>query len=91
MFANCTHVIVSLLKACNVAVVGIECGDAPFNKKVHNRNCSFKEKSYKQNGGKLDYSRYCQVSLLTLSYHWQTLSNSFFIYFLSLKYGVRRA
>ena len=23
-------------------------------------------------GGKLDYSRYSQISLLTLCYHWQT-------------------
>ena len=26
-----------------------------------------------KHGGKLDYSRYSQVSLLTLCYHWQTL------------------
>ena len=30
-------------------------------------------------GGKLDYSRYSQVSLLTLCYHLKTLSNSFYI------------
>ena len=34
--------------------------------------------------GKLVYSRYCQVSLLALCYHSQTLSKLF------LKYGVRR-
>ena len=27
----------------------------------------------------MDYSRYCQVSLLTLCYHWQTLSISFLL------------
>ena len=32
---------------------------------------------YCKQGGKLDYSRYSQVSLLTLRYHWQTLSISF--------------
>ena len=30
-FANCTHVIVSLLKAWNVTVVWIVCDDAVFN------------------------------------------------------------
>ena len=30
-------------------------------------------------GGKLDYSRYSEVSLLTLYYHWQTLSISFLL------------
>ena len=29
-FANCTHIIVSLLKAGKVTVVGIECDDATF-------------------------------------------------------------
>ena len=29
-FANCTHVIVSLLKAWKVPVVWIECNDAVF-------------------------------------------------------------
>ena len=31
MFANCTHIIVSLLKAWKVTVVGIECDGATFN------------------------------------------------------------
>ena len=30
-FANCTHAIVSLLKAWKVTVVWIECDDASFN------------------------------------------------------------
>ena len=30
MFANCTHVIVSLLKAWKVTVVWIECNDTVF-------------------------------------------------------------
>ena len=38
---NCTHIIVSLLKACKVAVVRTECDDAAFQhhhfKKVHKR------------------------------------------------------
>ena len=47
----------------------------------------FKEKYFKfckKNGRKLDHSRYCQVSLLTLSYHWQTLATDLYFYFLSL-------
>ena len=48
----------------------------PFQEGPH-RNCSLKQKTkfFKQ-GGKLDYSRYSQVYLLTLCYHWQTLSTS---------------
>ena len=30
MFANCTHIMVSPLKAWKVTVVGIECDDAVF-------------------------------------------------------------
>ena len=30
MFANCKHIIVSILKALKVTVVGIECGDVAF-------------------------------------------------------------
>ena len=30
MFVNCTHIIVSLLKAWKVTMVGIECDDAAF-------------------------------------------------------------
>ena len=37
------------------------------------------ETKYCKQGGKLDYGRYSQVSLLTLYYHWQTLSISFFL------------
>ena len=30
IFVNCTHIVVSLLKAWKVTVVGIECDDATF-------------------------------------------------------------
>ena len=55
-----------------------------YFKKVYSRNGSFKEKSFfcKKDGKKV-YN--CQVSLLTLCYHWQSLSKLF----LSMKYGVR--
>ena len=39
----------SLLKACKVTVVGIECNVVRHFKKVHIRNCSFKEKIFFQN------------------------------------------
>ena len=40
LFATCTQVIVSLLKAWNVTVVWIVCDDAIFNfKKVQTMNC----------------------------------------------------
>ena len=61
-------------------MVEIECDDVAFEchfKKVHTRNCSFRKKIFCKQGGKLDYSKYSQVSLLTLCYHWQILSNSF--------------
>ena len=83
-FANCTHIIVSLLKAWKVTMVGIECDVPPFN--IISRNSYqklfFQEKiffsKFCKQGGKLDYSRYSQVSLLTLCYHWQTLRNGDF-------------
>ena len=40
MFANCTHVIVSLLKAWNMTVVWIVCGDAfvtPLQEGTHHK------------------------------------------------------
>ena len=66
-------------------MVGIECDAAAFYhhfKKVHTRNCSLKKiflSKFCKQGGEKDYSRYSQVSLLTLCYHWQTLSNSFLV------------
>ena len=49
MFANCTHIIVTLLKAWQVTMVGIECDDATFErhfKKVHTKNSYFKKKNF---------------------------------------------
>ena len=72
-YANCTHINVSLLKACDCGMDRVQ--RCHLLKKVHSRNCSFKNKfqNSASKGGKLD-SRYSQVSLLTLCYHWQTLS-----------------
>ena len=38
-----------------------------------------RKKKFCKQGGKLDYSRYSRVSLLTLCYHWSTLSISFLL------------
>ena len=51
------------------------------------RRCIFDEGTHQlrikskfcKQSGKLDYSRYSEVSLLTLYYHWQTLSISFLL------------
>ena len=70
-FANCTHVIVSLLKAWNVTVVWIVCDDAVFN--------ATSRRYTPQIASKVANWIIVEVSLLTLYYHWQTLSISFFI------------
>ena len=59
-------------------MVGIECDDAAFYV-ISRRSTSeiVLQEKILQASGKLDYSRYSQVSLLTLCDHWQTLSNSF--------------
>ena len=66
--SNCTHFIVSILKAWNVTVVGIECNDAAFTsfQEAPHQNLFFQEKSSKfgMQGYKLDYTRYSQLSLL---------------------------
>ena len=57
----------------------IECYEAHF-KNVHTINLSSRKKKkskFCKQGSKLDYSRYSQVSLLTLCYHWQTLRISY--------------
>ena len=56
MFANCTHIIVGLLKALKVTMVGIEYDDAAFQhhfKKVHTRNCSSKKSVYQNSASKV--------------------------------------
>ena len=63
-FANCTHIIVSLLKAWKVTVVWIECDDAVFNAILRRSTLEIEQ------GGKLDF-----INLML--YHWQTLSTSF--------------
>ena len=64
-------------------MVGIECNSATLmtfqegpHKKLYFQEKSFFFKFCKQ-GGKPAYSRYSQVSLLTLCYHWKTLNNKF--------------
>ena len=52
--------------------VWIECDDATFEhhfKNVHTRNSSLIFSKFCKQGGKMDYSRYSQVSLITLCYH----------------------
>ena len=45
----------------------------PFQEGTHHKLSSGKKSKFcKQGDGKLDYSRYSEVSLLTLYYHWQT-------------------
>ena len=77
-FADCTHVIVSLLKTWKVTVVWIECHDAvflmPLQEGTHHKLLA-QEKNL-NSASKVAYS---QVSLLTLCYHWQTLSISFLL------------
>ena len=90
---NCTLIIVSLLKAWKATVVGIECPMPPFNI-ISSRSTPEIISKFCEQGGKLNYSRYSQVSLLTLCYHWKTLSNlemsitkrslQYFTYFLSI-------
>ena len=44
MFANCTHIMLSLLKVWKVTVVGTECNDAAFLMSFQeDQNCSFKD------------------------------------------------
>ena len=43
----------------------------PFQEGTH---YIVKKSKFCKKGGKLDYSRYSQVCLLTLYYHWQTLT-----------------
>ena len=50
----------------------------PLQEGTHHKLFGIKSKYCKQRG-KLDYSRYSEVSLLTLYYHWQTLSISFLL------------
>ena len=38
MFANCTHIIVSILKAWKVTVVGIQCDGAAFFNAISRRS-----------------------------------------------------
>ena len=69
----------SLLKAWQVTVVWIECHDGIFYrhfKKVHTRNCSLEKNNSASKVANWITSRY---SLLTLCYHWQTLSISFLL------------
>ena len=54
----------------------IECYEAHF-KNIHTINLSSRKKKKSKFCNKLDYSRYSQVSLLTLCYHWQTLRISY--------------
>ena len=45
----------------------------PLQEGTHHKLFSEENKSkFCKQSGKLDYSRYSQVSLLTLCYHWQT-------------------
>ena len=70
-------------------MVWIVCDDAVCNdfKKVHTINCSLRKKSkFCKQCGKLDYSGYSEVSLLTLYYHWLTLSISFLLEKVIAKY-----
>ena len=80
---NVTH----FPKTWKVTVEGIECNNAAFYrhfKKAHTRNCVLsRKKLFSQilhTSWQLDYSRYCQVSLLPLCFHWQTLSRSYFYF-----------
>ena len=67
MFAKCTHIMVSLLKAWEVTMVGIECNSAAFltsfQEGPHQKLFfqGFFSKFCKQDG-KLYYSRYCKFS-----------------------------
>ena len=63
----------------------------PSFKEVHSRNCSFKNK-FQNSASKCDKldSRYSQVYLLTLCYHWKIVGKSFIRnvkdHYLSLQY-----
>ena len=79
-----THVIVNLLKAWKVTVVWIECHDDVFFNTFQdgtNQIVSSRKKSkFCKQGGKLDYSRYSQVSLLKITSY---ISLSAILYILS--------
>ena len=79
----CTLIIVSLLKAWKVTVVRdrvLRCSlVTSFQEGPHQKLFFQGSLSFCKQGGKLDYSRYSQVSLLTLCYHWQTLRISFLL------------
>ena len=57
------------------------CDDALFNatSRRYTINYWLRIKIFCKQGGKLHYSRYSEVSLLILYYHWQTLSISFLL------------
>ena len=59
MFANCTHIIVSLLKAWNMTLIEIECEYAALFQEGPHKNWLFQVKIFFSNfceqNGKLDY------------------------------------
>ena len=63
-------------------MVWIVCDDAVFNASSRRYTphivSSRKKSKFCEQGGKLDYNTYSDVSLLTL-YHWQTLSISYLL------------
>ena len=75
-FANCTHVVVSLLKPWNVTVVWDSVQRClfltPLQEVTHHKLLAQEKSKFCKQCGKLEYSRYSEVSLLTLYYHWQT-------------------
>ena len=81
-FANCTHAIVSLLKAWNMTVVWIVCDDTfltPLQEGTHHKLLLAQGKTkFCQQDGKLYYSRYSEVYSLTFYYHWQLLASHFY-------------
>ena len=45
----------------------------PLQEGTHHKLLAQEKSKFCKQGGKLDYSRYSEVSLLTLYYHWKTL------------------
>ena len=68
MFANYTHITVSLLKAWKVTVVRMECDDVTLRGSIYTRKCSFKKiyffKTLQARCQTGLYSTYSQESLL---------------------------
>ena len=64
-------------------MVWIVCDNAfltPLQEDTHHKLLAQEKSKFCKQGGKLDYSRYSEVFLLTLYYyHWKTLSISFLL------------